>query len=506
MASKMNKAKHISIEALKTTGILLGTAGISKLLFQNVENQSIVSNLYILATIITAMVTSGYVWGILSSLGAVMSIYFSDSRPYSIGDFGDEGFVLIFVEILCISLIINYLTEFIKEQRVQSRIKEEKTQKLDEINSRLHVATGRDTIIALALEVFSEFTNSTIILYMGDPLMGEYYIRNKEKENHDKALTSYHESFIAHMTYEKRKIGGFSGEFGLKSVCTYLPFISDGESKGVIGVFSENPKPLRKGDITFLNLIVSQVVISVERQEMADQQQATTVESEKEKTRANLLRALSHDIRTPLTGIIGASSALIENKELLEEKDKDKLIKNINDDSNWLLHMAENLLSVTRIHEESATVTKHAEPLEEVVAQSISLCKKRYPDANILVKIPDEFFMVPMDATLIEQVILNLLENAIKYAQSLKPIELYVENTEEKVVFHIIDHGIGIPKEKMDKLFEGFSRKENNSSDASKGMGIGLSICKTIIHAHGGNLIAVGHENSGTEFIFELPL
>lgn len=506
MTFKKNQLKRVRIDALYTSFILLGAACINTTFFLHLENQGIVSSIYILATILVVIVTNGYMWGIISSFCAVIGIYVHTSHLYSVRNFLEGIFVLLFLEILCIALIVSYLTECIKKQRIQTRVKEDKTQRLDEINSRLHAANGLDTIIELALEAFSEFANSTIILYLGNPFKEEFYIRNKVKENKDKALTSRHESFIAHMTYTKKQIGGISGEFGVKSVCTYLPLLSEEECLGVVGVYAKNAKPLKKEDITFLNLIASQVIISLERQEMADKQQSITVESEKEKTRANLLRALSHDIRTPLTGIIGASSALMENKDLLKEKDRDNLLKNINEDSNWLLRMVENLLSVTRIHEESATVTKHAEPLEEVVAQSIALCKKRYPNAAIQVKIPDTFLMVPMDATLIVQVILNLMENAIKYAQSVKPITLFVENMNENVIFHIIDYGIGIPMDKMDKLFEGFSRKENDSSDASKGMGIGLSICKTIILAHGGTLRAECPQQGGTEFIFELPL
>ena len=145
----------------------------------------------------------------------------------------------------------------------------------------------------------------------------------------------------------------------------------------------------------------------------------------KRKPGRTLLRAVSHDLRTPLTSIIGSSASYLENADSLSESEKRVLIQHIYEDSNWLLHMVENLLSITRIHEGGARVTKSLEPFEEVLSEAVQRLKKRIPDAQINVSFPDEFYMIPMDPLLIEQVIINLLENAVRHSQSTHPVDCF---------------------------------------------------------------------------------
>ena len=214
------------------------------------------------------------------------------------------------------------------------------------------------------------------------------------------------------------------------------------------------------------------------------------MEAEKEKMRANLLRAISHDLRTPLTSIIGSSTVYLENGSSLPEVEKNALVRHILEDSNWLLNMVENLLSVTRINNETAKVTKTSGTGRGSSLRGDDPLKKRLPDANIHVRVPEEFLMVPMDAVLIEQVLINLLENAVVHAESTEPIECYVESLSDYAVFHVRDYGVGIPPEKLATIFDGSSSTTSTSPDGRKGMGIGLSICKTIILAHGGEIKA----------------
>ena len=210
--------------------------------------------------------------------------------------------------------------------------------------------------------------------------------------------------------------------------------------------------------------------------------------------RANLLRAISHDLRTPLTAIIGSSSAYLENKNGLSKKEQEALVSGIREDADWLLHMVENLLTVTRIDADTASVSKTEEPVEEVVAEAVARLKKRLPDVSVKVEVPDDFYMIPMDATLIEQVIINLLENAARHSGSSEPVELKVWPDGHYMRFDVIDYGKGIEPERLASIFDGeaaYSRA--GSSEAFKGMGIGLSICKTIISAHKGTIIAENH-------------
>ena len=204
--------------------------------------------------------------------------------------------------------------------------------------------------------------------------------------------------------------------------------------------------------------------------------------------------------------VSGASSAYLDAKDYLSEDYKDELIQGIHSDANWLLNMVENLLSVTRIDQtqKDATVKKQPEPLEEVVSEALVRFQKRYPNVLVDVTIPEEFLMLPMDATLIEQVIINLLENATVHGKGTKPINFYVEKKDTSVVFHIRDYGKGISKKHIPFIFDGYPITEHKHNDTHKGMGIGLSICKSIILAHQGKIEAKSYED-GAEFLFHLP-
>ena len=223
-----------------------------------------------------------------------------------------------------------------------------------------------------------------------------------------------------------------------------------------------------------------------------------------ERARTDLVAGISHDLRTPLTGIIGNSSLFLESQNDLSSTEQRTIMTNIYEDSNWLLNMVENLLSVTRIQGDSLSINTTEEPVEEVVGEALEKLKKRYPDAAIRVKIPEEFLMIPMDAVLIEQVTINLLENAIVHSGSILPIDFIVEDHPEHVSFIVRDYGKGLSEEKLQNLFETGTYNNSRSSDSRKGMGIGLSICKTIITAHHGTLNGRNHAE-GAEFCFTLP-
>ncbi|WP_077612795.1 sensor histidine kinase [Clostridium sp. Marseille-P2415] len=263
--------------------------------------------------------------------------------------------------------------------------------------------------------------------------------------------------------------------------------------------------------ITFIALLIISSITSAttthlkEQSRILNEREKLLMEAEKETMRANLLRAISHDLRTPLTGIIGASSAYLENSGCMPDTEKTNLVSNIREDANWLLNMVENLLSVTRIRDTGAQVTKQLEPLEEVASEAIDRFHKRLPQSIVHVTVPDELVMVPMDATLIEQVIINLLENAVYHSNSTEPISLSIYVRGGYAWFEVRDQGVGISPERLVTLFDGYTSSPNSSGDSHKGMGIGLSICKTIVAAHDGSITAANEEH-GAVFTFTLPL
>ena len=237
------------------------------------------------------------------------------------------------------------------------------------------------------------------------------------------------------------------------------------------------------------------------------QQEKIKAETDKEKMRANLLRAVSHDLRTPLTTIYGSSSAIVEKYDRLTKVQILQLAEGIKEDSQWLMGMVENLLSVTRIDNDGVKIIKTSIVLEELIDAVLMRFKKRYPDQDIIVDIPDDFISIPMDAVLIEQVIVNILENAVQHGIGMTELKLKVFVVGSKAIFEISDNGCGIEKDKLSKIFSGyFENKEAPADYHKRSMSIGLSVCASIIKAHEGSITAENRKEGGCCFRFALDM
>lgn len=231
--------------------------------------------------------------------------------------------------------------------------------------------------------------------------------------------------------------------------------------------------------------------------------EAAKAESEKERLRANLLRAVSHDIRTPLTTIYGSSTTLLENRQILTQSQQEKILTGIQEDADWLIRMVENLLSVTRIDSGQIKILKTPTVLEELIDSVMLKFKKRCSSQKVELELPDEVILIPMDAILIEQVLINILENAVRHAQDMTRLTLRVFLRNNTAVFEIQDNGRGIPPKRLETLFIGYW-EEKPADSHKKNAGIGLSVCAAIIKAHGGTIQAENLKTGGALFRFVL--
>ena len=259
--------------------------------------------------------------------------------------------------------------------------------------------------------------------------------------------------------------------------------------------------------LTFIVMLGVACVVSALTSQIMKQEQIR-LEVEREKMRGNLLRAVSHDIRTPLTSIIGSASALIENEDEISPEMKQELVQDIRSEAQWLIRIVENLLSITRIDSDTGVpkISMQDELVEEIISSSVMKFKKRFSDIKVSVKVPDELVMVPMDGILIEQVLVNLLENAAIHGKWTSEIVIRVQEEEERVKICVEDNGAGIKENALPRIFDGSMQSEEGSeSDAKRNMGIGLSVCKTIIKAHKGSMRADNLEKGGARFTFWLP-
>ena len=233
--------------------------------------------------------------------------------------------------------------------------------------------------------------------------------------------------------------------------------------------------------------------------------QATKAESEMERMRANLLRAVSHDLRTPLTTIYASSTTLLENSHAMTREQKDQIMTGIKEDAQWLIRMVENLLSITRIDSGDVKIIKTPTVLDELIDAVILNFQKRYPNQRVQIELPEDVVIIPMDAILIQQVIDNILENAVQHAQGMTLLKLRVFTLGQQAIFEIKDNGCGISPKRMENLFTGYDTREQETVDGQKrNAGIGLSVCATIINAHGGSIMAENQKTGGAVFRFVL--
>ena len=256
--------------------------------------------------------------------------------------------------------------------------------------------------------------------------------------------------------------------------------------------------------------ILSMLAVSVTTSALTTQAKRsaqTKLEAEREKTRSNLLRAISHDLRTPLTGILGASSAILENDDQLTKEERLGLLRDVRDDAQWLIRMVENLLTITRMDDsKGAKVVKTPEAGEEVLEAAVGKFKKQFADWKISVQVPEEFLLIPMDAVLVEQVLMNLMENVVNHGVGADHIWVSLEQWDGCGVFTVRDNGCGIAPGLLPGIFDGKAASAGSSGDSKRNMGIGLSVCNTIIKAHGGTMKAENGETGGAVFRFTLPL
>lgn len=238
----------------------------------------------------------------------------------------------------------------------------------------------------------------------------------------------------------------------------------------------------------------------------AKQMEATQRQMIREKMRGNLLRGMGHDIRTPLTGIVGATDVLLKQDDTLTPQQRRELLQSINEEAKWLMRVSENLLSITRIDGENAGVKKTPELVEEIIEGSVSKFLRHYQGIAVQVHLPEEPMLVPMDPLLMQQVLFNLMENAARHGETVKQIDIFLYQEEDNAILEVADDGVGIAHSRLEHLFDGTLHPEEGREDARRDMGIGLSVCRTIVVAHGGSITASNQKNGGALFRIALPM
>ena len=461
---------------------------------------------YILSVLALSRTTAGYLYGVIGSVISVLAFNFFFTTPFYTFNADQPGYTLTFGIMLLVALITSAMTVRVKAHAQLAVERERRTEVLFEINKKLLATRGADNITALTNDYLVALFDRSAIIFTQDPDAGKAGdFRQADSEPDASFLLADDERAVAHWVFLNLKNAGAGTDTLMGAGGFYMPVIAQGKILGVVGLSCQNGK-LTQSRRLFLQMILSQVAMALERQRLSDEQRQILIDSEKEKMRSNLLRAISHDLRTPLTCISGSSDTILQSGDMLDKETRDQLLTDIKEESLWLIRMVENILSVTRIKDGTASVSKVAEAAEEIVAEAISRIRKRFPGRKINVKVPEELLLVPMDGTLIEQVLINLLENAVKHSKQDTEVDVVVRKTGNNAVFEVLDNGEGISEQDMPYVFESYAPDRKRSSDSSRGMGIGLSICMSIIKSHNGKMEATNRKEGGAVFRFTLPL
>jgi two-component system sensor histidine kinase KdpD len=456
---------------------------------------------YLLGVVMTVWLTDGFAEGILSSVIATFLFNYFFTEPYFTFTVNDPSYIITFIVMTVTALITSMLTAHAKQSAFSARQKEAEAKAVYNLTNRLTDAKDIHDIAAIAADAVSGcFGCRTACLCFEENGMPEsFFIQQVSGGNQIRRKVDNTEEL-------RRRIEGLRTGFDIGEEFYDWPVYGSESTLGLLRIPSENARSMNEAQIRLLHSMIESTALAMDRFRAAEQRIKSREETVQERYRSNLLRAISHDLRTPLTGILGAISAILENEEAFDKATRDKLLTNIREDAQWLIRMVENLLSVTRINQGTMKVAKMPEAAEEIVAGAVNRIRKVFPGRKLSVKVPDELLMVPMDGTLIMQVLMNLLENAVKHSPEDSTIKVEVKKAEGSAVFEVLDDGEGIAGQDLPHLFDGYIPDRNPSSDSSRGLGIGLSICNSIIKAHDGKLEAANRVTGGAVFRFVLPL
>lgn len=500
---KGNHRKHMRIsrrhvlDLCITMAIVAVTTGASALLVKWTNSSANVTALYMLAALVVARTTEGYGWGVLASILGVFAVNYAFTAPFNSFNFTASGYPVIFLSLLMISIITSATTGNVKQQARRARASEQRMRKLYEFSQQLSNAHDADSMIDLTLRYLHEL--------LGCPVL---YFKDKDSlSNNQERICGEISGFVSdsiecsavEACFREKTVAGAGTMLAPYAMFQYIPLMSGDTMLGCYG-FLWKDNPIHEETLEHVGAILSQTGISLERQMLAEERNRAALAAEREMIRSNLLRSISHDLRTPLTGIIGASAAIEESGDRISTVETKKLAADIHEDAEWLLRMVENLLSVTRVSQVT-NLKKSEEAAEEVIAEAVARCKKRYPDAQISVHLPDEMLFVSMDVTLIVQVLINLIENAIRYADT--PVDVSLCRQGKNAQFTVRDFGPGIPEERKDELFEA---AQAHTDSRRGGLGLGLTLCRSIIAAHEGQIREINHPDGGAQFVFTLPM
>ena len=492
-------------DLLVTAGILSCITLIGFLFLQLDFARYNIITFYMLGVLFTALCTSGYTCGVLGSIASVALYNFFLTEPRLTFHAYDPGYQVTFALMLTSAIITCTLTTRLKDHAKMSAQAAFRTKILFDTNQLLQRAKSEEEILSQTASQLMKLLNRSLIVYPeqnGD--LGSEQVFGIGGEVPRNIFSAPEERDAANWTFANKKRSGAGTDSYPDAKGLYLALRTGGGVFGVVGI-DLSEKPLDAFENSVMLSILGEGALAIENRRNALEKEQAALQARNEELRANLLRTISHDLRTPLTSISGNASNLLSNGKSFDEDTKLQLYTDIYDDSMWLINLVENLLAVTRIEEGRLNIRASANLIDEVIAEALHHVNRKSVEHCITVKHEEDFILAKIDARLIVQVIINIVDNAIKYTPKGSHIQIKTRKQDEHVIVTVADDGEGIPDELKPKVFDMFYSGANKIADSRRSLGLGLSLCKSIIHAHGGTISVSDNIPHGTVFTFTLP-
>lgn len=454
--------------------------------------------IYLIGVLLIVVETGSFLWGITSSLLSILTFNYLFTNPTFSLQIDDFNYIITIIVFLIVSFVTGSLVNKLQQHAHKARSSARQTSALYEITRAYLTLSGVDTILQHTIRSLYTAQQTICTVYYTD---GEAL--KKIQEPMDTAAEP--DDGMAAWCMEKDCDCGRGTSFYEEQAWTYHPMHCNNQLLGVYALYEESS--LREEQRLFVHTLISQMMMAVEREMLYAEQEQSRVEIEKEKLRNNLLRSISHDLRTPLTGIAGSSTLICENYQDLDDDTIYHLVKSISSDALWLNQLVENLLNMTRIQDGKLLLKQQEEVVDDIICEAVSRCESRKREHTLKVTLPDEVLLVEMDGRLIIQVLVNMIDNAIKHTPDATMIDIRCYKDHGWAVFEVIDQGEGIDESIREHLFESFVTTKSECSDSRRGVGLGLTICKSIVEAHHGEIFAYNRKDvQGAVFGFQLKL
>lgn len=489
----------------KSVGILL-FATLLGLTFSNLGfTEANIITIYILGVLIISVTTTHRIYSLISSIVSVLVFNFFFTVPKFTFLAYDKGYPVTFLIMFIAALITGSLAAKLKNHARQAAQAAYRTKVLFDTNQLLQQARGKNEIITSSANQITKLLNRDIVFYLSENNeLKDPYIFSITEETLDESCVTENERAVASWVLKNNKHAGATTDTLSNAKCLYLAVRVNENVYGVVGiVIGDNPLDAFENSV--LLSILGECALALENEKNSREKEEAAIFARNEQMRANLLRAISHDLRTPLTSISGNASNLLSNGENFDADTKKQIYTDIYDDSMWLINLVENLLSVTRIEEGRMNLRVSAELIDEVITEALHHVNRKSVEHKIIVESKEEYILARIDAKLIVQVIINIVDNAIKYTPEGSEITIHTEKRQDKVIVKIADNGQGIPDEVKPRVFDMFYSGTNKIVDSRRSMGLGLSLCKSIVNAHGGEIRVSDNRPHGTVFTFTLP-